>query len=114
MFKTIGLLKRKEGVSREAFIRHYETIHVPLMRKMLPQILEYRRNYLNREVAVVAPAAVDPDFDVITEISFADRTSYDAAMAESAKPEIWAQIAADADLIFDMSRTRLFAVDVHG
>ena len=114
MFKTVGLLKRKPSLAREAFIRHYETVHVPLMRALLPQITEYRRNYLNRDIAVVTPGAADPDFDVITEIYFADREAYDAAMAASAKPEVWAQIAADAQQIFDMSQTRLFAVDERG
>src|ERR1700722_2795021 len=111
MFKTVGLLKQKDALSRDAFIRNYETVHVPLMRSLLPQITEYRRNYLNRSLAVIAPGAPDPDFDVITEIYFADRSAYEAAMTLSADPVVWKQMSADAELIFDMSKTRLFAVD---
>ena len=39
MIKTIAFLKRKAGLSREAFIRYYETRHAPLILSIAPQIV---------------------------------------------------------------------------
>jgi len=36
MVKTIALIKRKPGLSREEFIRHYEEVHAPLALKHVP------------------------------------------------------------------------------
>src|SRR5690242_20384698 len=111
MLKTILLLKCKDGLSREAFIDYYETRHVPLIRSVMPQIVEYRRNYLNRDGAFITPGASDPDFDVITEIYYANRESYAAAMANAAAPEAAARIAEDSANLFDVSQTRMFVVE---
>jgi hypothetical protein len=77
MFKCIALLKRKPDLSREAFIDYYETQHAPLIRRLLPGILDYRRNYVDLEGAFIFPDAAPIDFDVITEIWLADRPAYD-------------------------------------
>ena len=55
MIKTIAFLKRKAELSREAFIRYYETRHAPLILSIAPQICDYRRNFLIEEGAIVAP-----------------------------------------------------------
>ena len=44
--KMMAFLKAREGISRAAFITHYETHHVPLVRSIMPGIIEYRRNFL--------------------------------------------------------------------
>ncbi|WP_176594053.1 nuclear transport factor 2 family protein [Sphingobium sp. EM0848] len=114
MFKCIALLKRKSGLSQEAFVHYYETRHAPLIRRLLPGIADYRRNYVDLEGAFASPDAAPLDFDVITEIRFADRTAYDRFVAKSAEPDIARQIAEDEENLFERQATRMFVVDEQG
>ena len=113
MFKAIALLKAKPGLSREAFIEYYENCHVPLILELQPQIVEYRRNFLLDDGAIIAPGASAPDFDVITEIWYADRAGYEAAMADYARPEVSSRIVRDEENFLDRSKTRFFLVEEH-
>jgi len=111
MYKSIALLKCKAGLSRGDFIAYYENNHVPLIRRLLPGICGYRRNFIEPEGAFVNAGAAVRDFDVITEIWFADRAAYDAAMARNARAEVGGAIAADEENFLDRSKTRMFVVD---
>lgn len=111
MLKTIALLKCKTGMSRQDFIDYYESRHAPLIRKLLPQLVEYRRNFIEPEGVFISPGAAPVDFDVITEMWFQDRAAYDQAMAKVAEPEVWDTIAADEENLFDRGKTRMFVVE---
>jgi uncharacterized protein (TIGR02118 family) len=111
MVKTIAFLKKKAGLSREAFIEYYETRHVPLILEIAPQISEYRRNFLIEHGAIIASGAPPLDFDVVTELCYPDREAYAAAMAAFTLPENAQRIARDEENVFDRSRTRFFEVD---
>ncbi len=65
MIKSITLIKRKPGLSREEFIKHYEEVHAPLALKHFPTFKRYLRNYV-----ITPPGAEELDFDCITEIWF--------------------------------------------
>jgi len=67
MIKSMTLIKRKPGLSREEFITHYEEVHAPLALKHFPTFKRYVRNYV-----IAPPDAEEPDFDCITEIWFDD------------------------------------------
>ena len=67
MIKSMTLIKRKPGLSREEFIQHYEEVHAPLALKHFPTFTRYARNYV-----ITLPGAEEPDFDCITEIWFDD------------------------------------------
>lgn len=110
MLKTIALLKRKEGLSRAEFIAYYETRHAPLIRSLLPEILDYRRNYVDRDGAFESNVA-QIDFDSVTEMRFADRAAYDRFLACAAQPEVAQAIADDEENVFDRAATRMFVVD---
>lgn len=114
MIKAIALLKARSDLSRAEFIRYYETRHVPLMRSILPETLEYRRNYIQLEGAFIYPGTSAPDFDVITEMWYANRASYDRMMAIATRPEVAQRIAADEENFLDRSRTRMFLVEERG
>ena len=111
MVKTIAFLKRKAGLSRELFIDYYEKHHVPLILSIAPQICEYRRNFLIEAGAIVAPGAAALDFDVVTEIWYADRSAYADAMTAFTNAANAERIARDEENIFDRSQTRFFEVD---
>jgi uncharacterized protein (TIGR02118 family) len=111
MIKTIAFLKRKPGLSREAFIDYYERRHAPLILSLAPQICDYRRNFLMAEGAIVAPGAAIPDFDVVTELWYADQAAFSAAMAAFTDPVNARRIAADEENVFDRAHTRFYTVD---
>ncbi len=114
MYKCIALLKCKPGLSREAFVDYYETRHSVLIRKLLPGILAYRRNYVDLAGAFVFPDAAPIDFDVITEIWLADREAYERFTAKAAEPEIARLIAEDEENLFDRGASRMFVVEERG
>src|SRR5690242_19124063 len=111
MFKSIALLKAKAGLTREQFIEYYETRHAPLMRQLLPQIIEYRRNFIDLKDAFIFEGATAPDFDVITEIWYADRAAYDDMVVTASRPDVAKRMADDEANFLDRSKTRMFIVD---
>lgn len=111
MFKCIALLRKRPDLSREAFIDYYEKRHSVLMQQLLPGITDYRRNYVDCEGAFVFPGAQPLDFDVVTELRFADRAAYDRFIAKAAEPDIANRIAEDEENLFDRSATRMFVVE---
>jgi hypothetical protein len=110
MIKVIALLKAKPGLSRADFIAYYETRHAPLILSLLPEIADYRRNYVDRNGAFESAVAAT-DFDSVTEMRFADRAAYDRFLACAGRPEIAQAIADDEENVFDRAATRMFVVD---
>lgn len=111
MHKAIVLLKKKNGLTREQFIDYYENTHVPLIRRLLPSIGEYRRNYLDLSLGTKPDPAHHPGFDVVTEIWFADSVAWERFIADARTPEIAAAIAKDELNFLDRSANRSIGVD---
>ncbi len=61
MVKSVTLIKRKQGISRDEFIKHYEEVHVPLVLKHF-SFKRYVRNH------IIPPGVEEAKFDCITEI----------------------------------------------
>src|SRR5689334_16981870 len=96
MFKWVALIKRKRGMSRQAFIDHYENVHVPLLKSLLPPMAAYRRNYVRFDDPIVHVDGRQGDgdessFDVITECIFANRDDAKAVMDAFQNPDILAR-----------------------
>ena len=113
MIKMVFLLKRKAGLSREEFIRQYESGHARLGEKHVPNAARYVRRYLEQVPELFTAAAVEPAHDVITELWFENREQYDIAMERLSQPEVVAEIVADEETIFDRAMHRVFIVDEH-
>lgn len=111
MFKCIALLKRRPDLSKQEFIEYYETRHSVLIRSLFPEILEYRRNYVDLEGLFQFEGSAPIDFSSVTEMWFADRTAYDRFIERNRDPEIARQIMEDELNVFDRSATRMFVVD---
>ncbi len=104
MIKAMGMMKRKPGLTRDEFIRHYEEQHAPLAQRLLG-FAHYVRNYPEP-----APGATEPPFDVISEFWFENEEALARAMAVNASPE--AQVLRDDEERFmDTGRTLGFVVD---
>ena len=113
-FKTIALLKAKPGISRAEFVDYYETRHAPLVRELMPGIVDYRRNYVQADGAFAFAETPPFDYDSVTEIWYRDRAAYDAAIAAVSQPDAAARLAADEENFIDRARTRMFVVEESG
>jgi uncharacterized protein (TIGR02118 family) len=116
MLKAVVLLKSKQGLTRDEFIHHYEQNHVPLVRKLLPSIGRYVRNYLSPDSVsasrqhAAASTAPTPYFDVITELWFDDQPAYDRFVAALGDPAISRELQQDEERFLDRTVVQTFPV----
>lgn len=112
MFKVVTLLKRRPGLALDEFIAGYETQHALLgAAKLAGFAVHYSRRYLHPLPSTRPAAAREPDYDVVMEMWFPDRATYDRArggFADSAE-----EIAADEERWFDRAMIRSFEVEEH-
>jgi uncharacterized protein (TIGR02118 family) len=73
MFKVMALMKRKDGMSHEAFSKWILEEHVVFARK-LPGMRRYISNVLHRDTP-------DAPFDGVSEMYFDDEAGMNAAFA---------------------------------
>lgn len=113
MFKIVILIKKKNGMSREDFIHHYETSHSVIGKRLLGHLwVKYVRNY-PRGLMEHQPedTSVDDSYDAVTEIWLKD----EAAMEEMGRiinePENNKLILADEEKFQERLKTRLLIVD---
>lgn len=111
MYKVVAFIKRKAGITPEEFRDYYETRHAPLIERLTPKMLAYRRNYLN----FAAPFKRDEEhigFDVVTEMEFADEAACQAWFDAFAAPAVLDQVLEDERNFLDQSRVMVCAVDL--
>ena len=113
MFKAVCLIRRKDGMSREAFVERYENGHAVLCRDLIPHMVRYVRRYVVPGETVLYEGAPALDFDVVTELWFESRATHDAAMAALAEPEKAQLLAEDEKQLFELSSIRRFVVEEH-
>lgn len=113
MYKAIALLKARPGLSKERFVAYYEQHHVPLILRLMPQIKDYRRNYVQVQGAYLAAGVAGLDFDAVTELWYSTEADYQAAMAVLNDPAILKEIADDEEQFLDRDKTRMFVVEEH-
>ena len=108
MIKTIALVKRKPGITRDEFVRHYEQVHAPLMLRYFPTVKRYVRNY-----PTPLPGTAEPDFDCITEFWFEDRAGATKVLEilGDYQTEVGKVFLADEERFQDREKTRSFVVD---
>ena len=95
MIKVVTLLTRKPGMSREAFIEHYETHHRKIGEKYLSGFAtKYQRRYLQSAVFREQEGDALP-FDVLMEIWYRDQEALNGALAVLSTEEAQAEIVAD-------------------
>ena len=111
MLKVFGLFRRKPGLSREDFVAHYENSHAALGVKYLPTMTYYARHYLCPVAEPIDGAVAEPAYDVITELHFADRAGFEAALAAIQQPEARDALTADEERLFDRPFNRLVIVE---
>lgn len=117
MIKIIALLKKKEGLSREEFIDHYENSHAPLINGYFQKFLvEYRRIYLDHDHELsFCGNYVDRHFsgqryDAVTINSFRNAADLEEFYQAAAQPGVGEAIAADEAKFLDNSANQVVVV----
>ena len=111
MIKVVTMLARKPGMSREAFIEHYETHHRKIGEKYLSGFaVKYQRRYLQSARFRGQEGATLP-FDVLMEIWYPDQDTLDAALAVLSTDEAQAEIIADEEHLFDRDLISSYTVE---
>jgi EthD domain len=104
MLKVMAFLVKRPDISREKLIDYYENNHVPLILSLGPPPARYTRNYIQRDVT----AEPRDDFDIITELEFADVGTYRAWVGAMYAPG--SGVAEDEAKFLDRSKTRSYTV----
>ena len=113
MIKLIQPMRRKPGMSVEAFREYYENHHRLIGEKYLDGFAcRYLRRYLSptrdREGHIV-----EPDYDVILEIWFPDMETLKASGKRLAEPDVAAEIRADEAKLFDLTSMHSYLLEEH-
>lgn len=112
MFKTIGLLKRRPGMSVEEFRDYYENNHRVIGEKYLKGNAEhYARRYLTPYANLLTGEEVEPEYDVVLEVWYADRAAFDATVEKLTTPAAAKEIGEDEEQLFDRPLNRFFFVE---
>lgn len=75
-YKILIFMKRRPGMTMEAFQDYYENHHVPLAMKYSSGISRYFRRYLFPQPNPETGATDELQFDVITELWFGDEAKF--------------------------------------
>jgi hypothetical protein len=111
MLKLFAFLAKREDIETRAFIDYYENHHVPLIRSLAPVPLVYKRNYVVRGDQLNRQEDGTLDFDVVTELVFADRAAYLAWGAAVGAGDGAERVVADEPKFLDRSRTRSYVIE---
>jgi uncharacterized protein (TIGR02118 family) len=101
--KTLALIVRKPGTTRDAFRAHYEDVHARLGLTVMSGLLRYVRHHVREELHGAAA------FDVVTSFTYRDAAALQRVIARLASPEGDA-VLRDELSFMDKPRNRFFAV----
>ena len=110
MFTVFGYLNKRDDVSTQDFIDHYENRHVPLILSLAPAPPTYKRHYLKHADELNFQQA-SLDFDAITELGFPDRAAFLAWITAVTTGAAGERVAEDEARFLDRSRTRSCVVE---
>ncbi|HEX9175012.1 MAG TPA: EthD domain-containing protein [Mycobacterium sp.] len=104
VYKVLLFLKRRPGMSVEAFRDYYENVHSKIGEKYSQGLLRYVRRYVDPVGGEELP------FDVITELWLADRATAEAIATHTANNEPPPEVLEDEKRLFDRSKSRVATV----
>ena len=79
--KTLAFFARRDGLAREEFRDHYESVHSPLALPLLDGLERYLRYHVRRELVG------SPFFDCVTSFWWRDGTAFEALFGRLDGPE---------------------------
>ena len=110
MIKYVGVLKRKNGLTREEFSQHWKETHGPLfLSKNVPGL----RRYIQNHNAKATGPEFDSDIDGIAEIWFDDIESAQAFLQWHRFSDQAKDVREDAKLFINFRESPFFFSEAH-
>jgi len=106
-FKILIFLKRRPGMSIEAFRDYYENRHAKLCEKYTSGVQRYMRRFLDPLPDVATGRTEELPFDVITELWFEDEAVFRATVQYLSTSIMPAEVVEDGEKLFDRARSRI-------
>jgi EthD domain len=106
IFKLLIFIKRRSGTSPQEFQEYYESRHSQLGAKIAAEVGACK--YIRRYLESLSPTAFD--FDVLTEIWFADRANFEKVAGPVSRGVLPPGVAADEERFMDRSKTHFVTV----
>lgn len=108
-YKLVIFMKRRPGLTIEAFRDYYENRHVPLCSRYMMGVTHYVRRYI-QPLPDPSGVPIEMDYDVITEVWFEDRAIFDAVLAAAAADAMPEDVKRDEEQLFDRAKARFTTV----
>jgi len=109
-YKILLFMKRRPGMTFDAFRDYYENHHAPLCAKYASGISRYVRRFLTPHPNPETGARDELQFDVITELWFEDEAVFRGTVKYLATSIMPDEVVEDEKRLFDRSRTRMATV----
>jgi hypothetical protein len=110
-YKILLFMKRRPGMTFEAFREYYENHHVPLCEKYTSSgVKRYVRRFLTPHPGPGTGATEELQFDVITELWFEDEATFRGTVKYLATGVLPDDVVADEKRLFDRDKTRMATV----
>jgi uncharacterized protein (TIGR02118 family) len=109
-YKILLPMKRKPGMSIQAFRDYYENHHAPFCAKFSAAVYRYIRRYLEPHGHPETGPAGELPYDVITELWFDNEAAFQSTLSyltTSVMPDV---VVADEKKLFDRSSFRIVTV----
>lgn len=110
-YRILLFMKRKPGMSMEAFRDYYENHHIPLCAKYMQGIAGYRRNYLVPQPHAESGTNEELPYDVITELIFDDEATYKGTVEYLSVTVMSDEVVNDEKNLFDRPTMRMATVE---
>jgi hypothetical protein len=109
-FKILIFLKRRPGMSVEAFRGYYEDRHAKLCEKYVTGVTRYLRRFLDPLPNPETGKNDELPYDVITELWFDDEATFEATVKYLSAGVMPAEVIEDEMNLFDRSKNRMATV----
>jgi len=106
-YKILLFMKRRPGMTFEAFQDYYENHHVPLCLKYTSGVSRYFRRFLTPHPNPETGTSDELQFDVITELWFDDEATFRGTVQYLATSIMPDEVVEDEKRLFDRAKTRM-------
>lgn len=137
-YTVVAFIRRKEGITPAEFRKHYDTVHVPLLKSLVGSTFPFShtRNYVTRtpiddpsssdlqegepsgnvkkgafEPILYMGQATDVSYDSITFMVWEDKAAFDRFNKLFSTEEVYGRIAEDNENFVDRRFRLAYAVD---
>ena len=110
IYKILLFMKRRPGMTFEAFQDYYENHHAPLCAKYASGISRYVRRYLTPHPNPETGAHEELPFDVITELWFEDEKIFRGTVEYLSTSIMPDEVVEDEKRLFDRAKLRMATV----